>query len=138
MNTKIVSAWPGCGKTTYVKQNKKEYIEIECWKYHKTEFPKNIITDITKSINEFKLIFISTNPIVLVAIIKLGMTPLLYYPDKSLKYEYLERYISRKSSYDFIGVFMSMWDIWLDELYSHSIKCQKVKLNSGEYLSGYL
>ncbi len=129
----IISAWPGCGKTTFVKQNKKTSIEIECWTYPKKNFPCNIINDIVNAYYKFKYIMVSTNPIVLKEIIKLEVDMILYYPNKSLKYEYLERYIQRKSAYDFIGAFMSMWDTWLDE--SKNIECPKVEMNSGEYLS---
>ena len=57
----------------------------------------------------------------------------LVYPKNELRNEYLDRYISRDSPSEFIGVFMKYWNVWLDELKGLNY-CNHIVLESGQYL----
>ncbi len=66
-----------------------------------------------------------------------GFEITLVYPKNELRNEYLDRYIERDSSYDFIGTFMKHWNIWINELKEQKY-CKHIVLESGQYLQDVL
>jgi hypothetical protein len=66
-----------------------------------------------------------------------GIEFTLVYPDKSIKDEYIQRYIDRGSPDSFINLLTKNWELWIDEL-DNQIGCDKIKLKEGEYLSDVL
>ena len=80
MKTKIISAFCGTGKSYLCDILGDNAIELECWKYDKSDLPNNIVTDIKSFVGKAKYIFISTNPIVLDRLISEGIEFNLYYP----------------------------------------------------------
>ena len=135
MKTKIISSFPGTGKSHLCRTLNGQAIEIECWEYNKSnDFPKNIVNDIKKQIGEVEYIFISTNNIVLDELISLGIEFNVFYPTADQKEDYLKRYADFKTrgvAYDFIGVMYVHWDDWLKEV----SKYNGIILKKGEYLS---
>jgi len=137
MNTIIVSAFCGTGKTHLCNDFNINYIEFECWKYENDNFPTNYIEDIKSQIGKVDYIFISTNPVVLKELNKLGIEITLVYPKLKLRKEYLKRYEDRGSTNNFIKMIDDNWYDWLYELHEQSY-CNHIELSSDEYLSNVL
>lgn len=134
--TIIVAAFCGTGKSYLCKYYPNNYKEIECWEYRKENFPNNYIDDVLNTLGKIKYLFISTDPIILKGLNKLGLKIQLIYPANELRNEYLDRFIDRDNPYDFIGTIMKNWDIWINELKEQNY-CKHTILESGCYLSDY-
>ena len=137
MKTKIISAFCGTGKTYLCENSNKKIIEFECWKYDKGAFPNNCVADVKSKIGEVDIIFISTNPLVLNALTKIGIKIILIYPELNLKNEYMNRYRNRDSLNDFMLMLSKYWDNWLIEIRENK-DCQHIRLKTGEYVANVL
>lgn len=136
-NTIIVSAFCGTGKS-YICSSFKNVIEFECWKYDKEiDFPFNYIKDIRENIGKVDYIFISTNPVVLRELNKIGIDITLIYPNIKLKKEYLSRYLDRGSNSEFIETISKYWKLWINEIKQQTY-CNQFELKSGEYVNNIL
>lgn len=107
-------------------------------------FPSNYVNEIKKFIESVELTqdensvyLISTDKSVRNMLLEQAITFTLIYPDKSLKDEYLLRYIEKGSSDDFIR-FMDANFIKLIEEIELDSRLNLLKLKSKEYLSDYL
>lgn len=58
MKTKVYSAFPGVGKTTYFNTTSKNVLDSDSSKFDKREFPKNYIQHIKHPVNVDALGFI--------------------------------------------------------------------------------
>ncbi len=126
--TKIIAAWCGTGKTFICENSNIKSIEVEFWKYKDS---KKYVDDIKKYFNKVDYIFISTDPKGLELLHNEGFIITIVYPKNELRNEYLDRYITRDSHYEFIGTFMKHWDIWINEL--KKIKyCNHIVLESNQ------
>ncbi len=137
LQTLIISAFCGTGKTYLCNNFADIYQEIECWEYRGKDFPNNYIQKILDALGKTKYLFISTDPIVLRRLNELGIKIRLFYPQNELRDEYLNRYIARDAPYDFIGTMMKNWNIWLDELKEQNY-CKHTILQRGQYISTIL
>lgn len=135
--TILYAAFCGTGKSFLCKVAPDIYKEVECWNYRSGDFPNNYVEDIIGMIGKVKYLFISTDPIVLKELNKLGIEIQLVYPENNLRNEYLDRFIDRDSPYDFIGTLMKNWNIWINELKEQTY-CKQSILKSGEYLKDIL
>ncbi len=133
----VYASFCGTGKTYLCKKFPKKCIEFECWKYTDGDFPQNYIKDIRAKMGKSKYIFISTNPVVLKQLNKLGISIILIYPKNNLKKKYIKGFKSRGSSKDFINMLDKNWDKWLDELKKQDY-CKHIVLNDGQYLENLL
>lgn len=131
--TLLFAAFCGSGKTFVCEKTNINAIEIEYWKYKDKGMNKEYIEDIKNNIGKFEYIFISTDPEGLNLLRQEGFEITLVYPENELRSEYLDRYILRDSSCDFIGAFMKYWNIWIDELKEQTY-CKHIVLKSGQYL----
>jgi hypothetical protein len=52
MMTKVYSAFPGCGKTTYFNTTNRNVLDSDSSKFDKKHFPDNYIDHIERSIEE--------------------------------------------------------------------------------------
>lgn len=136
-NTLIYACFCGTGKTYICEKTKINSIEIEYWKYKEKGLFKEYVEDIKKHFGKVDYIFISTEPDGLKLLHNEGFKITLVYPENKLRNEYLDRYIERDSSYDFIGTFMKHWNIWIDELKNQNY-CEHIILSEGEYLQDVL
>ncbi len=132
----LYAAFCGTGKTYLCNTFPDTYKELECWEYRQGDFPNNYIADAMGLFTKTNYLFISTDPVILQAIDK-RIQIHLFYPENKLRNEYLDRYIQRNSSHEFIGAFMKYWDIWIDELKEQKY-CKHTILKSGEYLQDVL
>lgn len=131
---KVISGFPGVGKSSYVKKNK-DVQDSDSSKFDKAEFPQNYIQHIKKCIADGKTVLVSSHKDVRDALIKEKINFTLVYPDKSLKDEYLKRYTERGSPASFITLLDKSWDEWIDQIESISSKyVTKKKLKAGQFL----
>jgi len=108
--TKLLAVWCGAGKTFICENTNIKAIEIEYWKYKEKKLQKEYIEDVKKHFNKVDYIFISTDPEGLKLLKNEGYDITLVYPRNELRNEYLDRYINRDSSYDFIEMLFEFFN----------------------------
>ena len=136
METKIICAFPACGKTyAFKKLNEKGYKILDsdssqfswCYdhnptnsdkieKYRNPEFPKNYIQHIKENIGKVDYIFVSSHKEVRDALIENGIYFTLVYPDRKMKAEWVGRCFLRGSDEKFCQLIADNWDKWIDEM----------------------
>lgn len=139
-DTKIISAFPGTGKTYFVDSEAYigsfSSIDSDSSKFDKEHFPDNYIQHIKENIGSKYAIFVSSHASVRRALEGSDLNFYLVYPDRHLKDEYLERYRKRGSSETFIKLISEHWDEWIEQMEAQEW-CTKIVLKSGEYVSNY-
>lgn len=136
MYARVVSAFPGTGKTHYSNIYQDGMVlDSDSSKFDKQYFPENYIEHIRASLLNESIcrIFVSSHKVVRDALVDNDIPFLLVYPNRELKEEYVQRYKNRGSTPDFISLVEKNWDAWIDEL-DNQMGCSKIKLKSGEYL----
>lgn len=135
MKTKIISAFPGTGKSYYHKNHPKITLDSDSslfsWIYdtdgdkvldvnnkpiRNNQFPQNYIEHIKSNIGKYEYIFVSSHKEVREALVDNCLLFYLIYPDYNDKEIYVERYKQRGSSDDFIKLIESNWEEWIEEL----------------------
>lgn len=133
----IISAFCGTGKTYMCRMSYGRLVEFECWKYSNSHrFPVNIIKCIISVYEKIDGIFISTNPMVLNELPE-KMNVTMVYPELSLKDEYIERFVRRGSSDDFISTLSKYWEPWIIEAMGHNW-LRHIVLKTGQYIESVL
>ena len=91
MKTKVYSAFPGVGKTTYFNKTKLYVLDSDSSKFDKKKFPDNYIQHIERNIQDPNVdkILVSSHKDVRDALVARGINFVLVYPDRSLKDEYI-------------------------------------------------
>ena len=137
MRTKIVSAFPGVGKTTYHKNNPDTTLDSDSsgfsWvvdehgnKTRNPSFPQNYINHIKENIGKYKYIFVSSHKEVRDALLDNCIFFYLVYPDDNRKDEFIQRYRDRGNDENFIKLVDSKWDEWMREFYWMNRGCEKL------------
>lgn len=136
MKTKVYSAFPGCGKTTYYRTSGKNVLDSDSSTFDKRNFPENYLYHIKYNINNDTVdrILVSSHKEVRDALTINGISYVLVYPERGLKKEYIQRYKERGNNDDFIDLLDKNWDVWMNEMDSQE-GCYKVKLGKGQYLT---
>ena len=136
MKTKVYSAFPGVGKTTYFNTTENNVLDSDSSKFDKKYFPLNYIDHIERNIQDPKVdkILVSSHKDVRDVLLKKGIPYVLVYPNRDIKDEYIQRYRDRGNNDSFVDLLDKNWDNWMDEM-DNQEGCQKIKLNSGQYLS---
>ena len=141
MKTKVYSAFPGVGKTTYFNTTDGNVLDSDSSKFDKRAFPDNYLDHIEANAKDPKIdkIFVSSHKDVRDGLLKRGIPFVLVYPDRSLKDEYIQRYKDRGNNEGFVNLLDSQWDNWMDEMDNLSAPkgqtLYKVKLGSGQFLA---
>ena len=136
MKTKVYSAFPGVGKTTYFNTTDRNVWDSDSSKFDKKYFPDNYIEHIKTGLDNDSVdkILVSSHKDVRDALVKNGISFVLVYPDRSLKDEYIQRYKDRGNNDAFVKLLDDNWDTWMDEM--DSMKAPyKVRLGKGQYLT---
>ena len=142
MRTKIISAFPGVGKTTYHKNNPETTLDSDSsgfsWvvnengeKVRNPEFPQNYITHIKENIGKYKYIFVSSHKEVRDALLDNCIFFYLVYPVNSRKEEFIQRYKDRGNDENFIKLVKTNWENWMDEFYWMDEGCEKLYAYDG-------
>ena len=144
-NTKIIAAFPACGKTYYFEnreenntvldsdssqfswvsvldeehefknRGKKDYVE-KYVKVRNPEFPKNYIEHIKENIGKVDYIFVSTHEVVRKALNEANIDFTLVFPEQSLKAEWIGRCFLRGSGEKFCQLIADQWDDWMRQM----------------------
>ena len=136
MKTKVYSAFPGVGKTSYFNKTNKNVWDSDSSKFDKKHFPENYIEHIKSGLDNESVdkILVSSHIDVRDALVKNGISCVLVYPDRSLKDEYIQRYKDRGNNDAFVKLLDNNWDTWMDEMDNMNAP-YKVKLGKGQYLT---
>ena len=136
MKTKVYSAFPGCGKTTYFNKTDRNVLDSDSSKFDKRDFPKNYLDHIGRNVEDPSIdkILVSSHKEVRDGLVKNEIPFVLIYPERELKGEYLQRYKDRGNNDSFVEFLDGMWDEWMDEMDSQE-GCHKVRLGKGQYLT---
>ena len=102
--TFIISAFPGCGKTTaYVKlKNDFNIIDLESSFFNKNDFPNNYIEEIQNNIGKAYIIFISPHEKIRNKLHEMNIPYILFYPNIARKDEMISLYEERGNEKVFI------------------------------------
>ena len=135
INTMVISAFPGCGKSHYFRNNSdKIVLDSDSSTFDKSDFPRNYIQHIKENIGKVYIIMVSSHKEVRDELVKNGIEFTLVYPESDIKEDYIQRYIDRGSPESFIKLLNNNWKNWISEL-EEQTGCDKVKLKKGQYLS---
>ena len=136
MKTKVYSAFPGVGKTTYFNTTEKNVLDSDSSKFDKKLFPANYIDHIERNIQDPKvdMILVSSHKDVRDALLKKGIPYVLVYPQRDIKDEYIQRYKDRGNNDAFVDLLNKNWDNWMDEMDGQE-GCEKITIGSGQYLA---
>lgn len=140
MITKIVSAFPGTGKSTYHSKNKETTLDSDSSKFswilnengdkiRNPEFPKNYIDHIKENIGKYEFIFVSSHKEVRDALFENCIFFYLIYPSPNRKNEFIERYRQRGDNENFIKLVSDNWDKWMDEILFLPYGCKYIEMN---------
>lgn len=145
MITKIISAFPGTGKSHYHIENKDTTLDSDSsefsWiikdgeKIRNHNFPDNYINHIKENIGKYEFIFVSSHKEVRDALINNKLYFYLVYPSLNDKDIYITRYKNRGSSESFINLISDKWNEWLYELSTEIDNVYRIQLTTNEYIS---
>lgn len=149
--TIIVSGFPGVGKS-FMFNNESDLTILDSdsskfsWikdsegnntKERNPEFPKNYIQHIKENIGKVDIIMVSSHDVVRNALKENNIDYLLFYPNRELKEEYIQRYISRGNDDSFIKMIDSNWNNFITDIEREDFPIL-VKLESGEYIKSVI
>ena len=143
METKIISAFPGTGKS-YCHKNNKNTLDSDSSQFswiskgvRHPDFPSNYIEHIKENVGKVEIIFVSSHKVVRDALFDSGLHYTLVYPGRKLKNEYLNRFRARGNDSGFIKMIDEKWDEFLTELENQEF-CNHNVLLAGQYMSDIL
>ena len=139
MRTKIISAFPGTGKSVYHSKHKETTLDSDSsefsWlidangnKLRNPEFPKNYIKHIKENIGKYEIIFVSSHKEVRDALLDECIFFYLVYPDERRKEEFIERYKARGNDESFIRLVSDNWDSWMKEIWFLPDGCKYINM----------
>ena len=137
--TKIISAFPGCGKSHLfrVAGEQIKILDSDSSKFDKDHFPANYIEHIKNNIGKADIILVSSHKVVRDALVENGIDFTLVYPSKDIRDEYINRYISRGNTSAFVTLLNENWESWISECVNQE-GFDKIELNENEYLSNVI
>lgn len=149
---KIISAFPGIGKTTLVQTNK-NYIDLESSDYKwididknlsieerkgtaktiNTDFPSNYIKKINELTDMGFNVLISSHKEVRDALQAQGIEYTIVLPSLDMKEEMINRYINRGNRENFVNLLKTNYEKFVEDLSVDPN--EKIVLKRGQYLS---
>jgi hypothetical protein len=149
IESKVICAFAGLGKTTFAKQHPDICIDMESswWskipvqKYSEFEdngeqefinnpnFPENYVKAIQENVGKYEYILISSSIYVQELLRKNNIFYYLIYPTPDKKEEYVKRYIGRQSSMKFIDCITRNWDERLNHHKNTKDGCINIETN---------
>lgn len=150
----IIAAFAGCGKTTFANMNNStldlhsmpfkyfldgrndlgEAGKADPYNKIRPEWPYNYVSAIENAMNNYMYVLIPSDFQVLALLENKQICYTLVYPHRNSKYEYLERYINRENSRNFLSIFYGNWEWFIDNLESDTYG-EKIVLQSHQFLS---
>lgn len=148
--TRVVSAYPCCGKTWAFENLKDKYSMLDSdsskfsWIFddegvntHKRnpDFPANYIQHIKDNIGKVDYIFVSTHLVVREALEKAGIDYVTVYPKMTAKEEWLERMRKRGNNEEFIESQSHFWKERMMDIITEPHGSELFRLGGNEYIS---
>lgn len=149
MKTKIISAFPGCGKTYFyniqqvfdlkiLDSDSSEFSWVKDKNGNNTKernpnFPSNYMKHIKDNLGKVDIIFISSHDVVRNALKELNIVYYLVYPKKEIKEEWIKRFEKRGDNENFIRFIYNNWDKFIDEIINEDFPI-KIELESNQHL----
>lgn len=142
MKTRIISAFPGTGKTFFYDNNKTKTLDSDSsnfsWikdengnntKERNPDFPQNYIDHIKENIGKYEFILVSSHKEVRDSLKENCLFFYLVYPDRFFdKERFIQRYIDRGSPKPFIDLVDKNWDSWIKECEFEMVGCKQVRM----------
>ena len=139
--TKIISAFPGTGKSHFHKENPLTTLDSDSsnfsWmatpddngnKVRNQFFPENYIDYIKKNIGKYDYIFVSSHEEVRKTLKDSCIFFYLVYPSLGQIDDYIDRYEKRGDSDSFINLVRNNWETWYHECDNESVGCYKFRM----------
>lgn len=127
MRTRIISAFPGTGKSVFYKKNESTTLDSDSslfsWIYVDNEkkrhpfFPHNYINHIKKNIGRYEFILVSSHAEVRQALINNSIFFYWITPVPERKEEFIQRYKERGNDDGFVKLLETKWDDWMEEFF---------------------
>lgn len=154
----IISAFPGCGKTTLGNKYKNVIdLESSLYKYFfdkditrkeieerkatprekNPEYPKNYIKAIQEAIKNYDIVLTSCGPLIRSELKKNKLENIVVYPSIDCKDEYIQRYIDRGNHSNFINHVKKNFEEWIKK-FDEDKSVTKIKMKKGETLEDVL
>jgi hypothetical protein len=147
MTTKVISAFPGTGKSHFASTTKQCVFDLDTGDYtqgytddgkvRNSDFPDNYTLAIKEQIGKVDVLLVGCQPEVIAALRKEGVSFTLVYPDRKLKDEYVSRFRARHSPRPFIGLLSKNWDLFLDFLEGQK-DCKRIVLDGKQYIGNVI
>lgn len=146
-NTKIISAYPACGKSHYTNNNAScldsdsslfSWITEDGQKKRNPEFPANYIAHIRENIGKVDYIFVSSHLSVRQALEDAGIDYVTVYPDLSLKAEWLERMRKRGNDEAFISFQDENFEKFVESIIEEPHGRNVYYLSAGQYIDSVI
>lgn len=141
IKTRIISAFPGTGKSTYHKNHPDttldsdssnfSWIVVNGEKVRNPEFPTNYIEHIKSNIGKYEFIFVSSHKEVREALKNNCLFFYLIYPSERHKGIYIKRYKERGNQESFIEILDKNWDNWIRECHFETYGCSNIQMYGG-------
>lgn len=138
MRTRIISAFPGTGKTEFYKQHSGttldsdsslfSWVTIDGTKVRNPHFPDNYINHIQSNIGKYEFILVSSHKEVRDALLNNCLFFYLIYPEESRKSEFIQRYRKRGSPETFVNLIDKNWETWINECEWCDIGCKGIQM----------
>lgn len=139
MDTYLISAFPGCGKTVAFF-DLKDTIKVkdsDSSTFDKSGFPDNYIESIKSDIGNYDMIFVSSHKEVRDKLEEEKIPYILFFPSESRRTEFLENYIKRRTEPKLIQKIDEHFSEWIREIeQEESEYSTRIKLGErGQYIT---
>ena len=138
----IISGFAGIGKTGFLEhfpeEREKKVFDLSSTYFRKNEGWEKVYCDLIEALSkEYDYVFVSTHNMVIDELLARGTKFYIVYPRRYCKDEYIERFLKRGSSKEYVVKFIKNWDYFIDML-DNVESDNKIELRSGQYLSDVL
>jgi len=147
MQTKIISAFPGTGKSTYHSKHRDTTLDSDSsgfsWlevgggpsgmeRVRHPDFPSNYLRHISSqyALGRYAYIFVSSHKEVRDALLSAGLFFYVFVPRVSMKDEYIARYRQRGNDESFIEKVSTHWESWLSDFQEAPLGCKYIVMSS--------
>lgn len=134
--TYIISAFPGCGKTTAYHQLKEKYVvcDSDSSFFPKNDFPNNYVNAIKEKIGKYDVIFISSHESVRKMLEEENIEYYLYYPTVDRKSEMMGLYENRGNDSTFLDLMSNHFETFINSVEMDNFGKKVCLENEGDFI----